>query len=70
MSNNKLNALLDEEHIKILFSIFKSKNIALRLVGGGIRDFLINREIRDIDSSYGETDKGHFIILLLFLVLL
>ena len=51
MSNNKLNALLDEEHIKILFSIFKSKNIELRLVGGSIRDFLINREIRDIDSA-------------------
>ena len=51
MSNNKINALLDEEHIKILFSIFKSKNIELRLVGGSIRDFLINREIRDIDSA-------------------
>ena len=51
MSNNKINALLDGEHIKILFSIFKSKNIPLRLVGGSIRDFLINREIRDIDSA-------------------
>ena len=51
MSNNKINTLLDEEHIKILFSIFKSKNIELRLVGGSIRDFLINREIRDIDSA-------------------
>ena len=51
MSNNKINALLDGEHIKILFSIFKSKNIELRLVGGSIRDFLINREIRDIDSA-------------------
>ena len=51
MSNNKINALLDVEHIKILFSIFKSKNIELRLVGGSIRDFLINREIGDIDSS-------------------
>ena len=51
MSNNKINALLDVEHIKILFSIFKSKNIEIRLVGGSIRDFLINREIRDIDSA-------------------
>ena len=40
MSNNKINALLDGEHIKILFSIFKSKNIELRLVGGSIRDWL------------------------------
>jgi len=51
MSNNKINALLDVEHIKILFSIFKSKHIELRLVGGSIRDFLIDREIRDIDSA-------------------
>ena len=51
MNNNKINALLDAVHIKILFSIFKSKNIELRLVGGSIRDFLINREIRDIDSA-------------------
>ena len=51
MSNNKIKALLDVEHIKILFSIFKSKNIELRLVGGSIRDFLIDREIRDIDSA-------------------
>jgi len=51
MSNNKINALLDEEHIKILFSIFKNKNIEFRLVGGSIRDVLINREIRDIDSA-------------------
>ena len=51
MSDNKINTLMNEEHIKILFSIFKNKNIEIRLVGGSIRDALINREIRDIDSA-------------------
>ena len=51
MSNNKINDLVDVEHIKILFSIFKNKNAQLRLVGGSIRDALINREIADIDSA-------------------
>jgi len=39
------------EHIKILLSIFKNKKAELRLVGGCIRDALINREIGDIDSA-------------------
>ena len=51
MSNNKKNTLVNVEHIKILFSIFKNKNAQLRLVGGSIRDALINREIADIDSA-------------------
>ena len=51
MSNNKINTLIDEEHIKILFSIFKNQNAEIRLVGGSIRDLLMNREIADIDSA-------------------
>jgi len=51
MNNNKINALIDEEHIKILFSIFKNHNSEVRLVGGSIRDVLMNREIGDIDSA-------------------
>ena len=51
MNNNKINALIDEEHIKTLFSIFKNQNTELRLVGGSIRDALMNREIEDIDSA-------------------
>ena len=51
MSNNKINTLIDEEHIKILFSIFKNQNADIRLVGGSIRDLLMNREIADIDSA-------------------
>ena len=51
MSNNKINSLIVEEHIKTLFSIFKNQNAEIRLVGGSIRDFLMNREIRDIDAA-------------------
>ena len=51
MNNNKINTLIDEDHIKILFSIFKNQNAEIRLVGGSIRDFLMNREIADIDSA-------------------
>ena len=51
MSNNKINTLIDEDHIKILFSIFKNQNAEIRLVGGSIRDLLMNREIIDIDSA-------------------
>ena len=51
MSNNKINTLIDEGHIKILFSIFKNQNAEIRLVGGSIRDLLMNREIADIDSA-------------------
>ena len=51
MSNNKINTLIDKEHIKILFSIFKNQNAEIRLVGGSIRDLLMNREIADIDSA-------------------
>jgi len=51
MSNNKINTLIDEQHIKTLFSIFKNQNAEIRLVGGSIRDFLMNREIADIDSA-------------------
>ena len=51
MNNNSIHALINEEHIKTLFSIFKNQNTELRLVGGSIRDALMNREIGDIDSA-------------------
>ena len=51
MSTKEINTLIDEEHIKILFSIFKNQNAEIRLVGGSIRDLLMNREIADIDSA-------------------
>jgi tRNA nucleotidyltransferase/poly(A) polymerase len=51
MRSNKINSLIEEEHIKTLFSIFKNQNAEIRLVGGSIRDLFINREIRDIDAA-------------------
>jgi poly(A) polymerase len=51
MSDNKVNNLLDLDHIKILFSIFKNHKSEVRLVGGCIRDILMHREIGDIDSA-------------------
>jgi len=51
MSDNKLNDLIDEENIKKMFSIFKNQNAELRLVGGSIRDVLLNRKIGDLDSA-------------------
>ena len=51
MNENKTNALLEKDHVKLLFSIFKNDNSELRLVGGSIRDVLINREIGDIDTA-------------------
>ena len=51
MTKNNINSLLDLDHIKLLFSIFKNNNSEIRLVGGSIRDTLINREIGDIDSA-------------------
>ncbi len=51
MRDNKINTLVCQEHIKTLFTIFKNRNAELRLVGGSIRDILIKREIRDIDSA-------------------
>ena len=51
MNENKTKTLLETDHVKFLFSIFKNYNSELRLVGGSIRDVLINREIGDIDSA-------------------
>ena len=51
MSSNKINALVGEEHIKTLFSIFKNNDAELRLVGGSIRDVIMSRFTSDIDSA-------------------
>jgi len=48
---NITNTLLETDHVKLLFSIFKNYNSEVRLVGGSIRDILINREIGDVDSA-------------------
>ena len=51
MNNNKISDLLNLEPIKFLFSIFKNHKSKIRLVGGSIRDTIINREIKDIDTA-------------------
>ena len=51
MEINKITNLLNLEHVKFLISIFKEKNIEIRLVGGCIRDALLEREIKDIDTA-------------------
>ena len=48
---NKVDELLNTDHVKFLFSIFEINNADIRLVGGCIRDSLINKELKDIDSA-------------------
>ena len=49
--NNNISKLLNTDSIKLLFSIFKKNDASIRLVGGSIRDALINRETKDIDTA-------------------
>ena len=51
MEINKITNLLNLDHVKFLISIFKENNIEIRLVGGCIRDALLEREIEDIDTA-------------------
>ena len=51
MEINKITNLLNLEHVNFLISIFKEKNIEIRLVGGCIRDSLLEREVKDIDTA-------------------
>ena len=45
MEINKITNLLNLEHVKFLISIFKENNIEIRLVGGCIRDALLERAV-------------------------
>ena len=51
MNNNKLSHLINLESIEFLFSIFNNRNSEIRLVGGSIRDAIIDKEIKDIDLA-------------------
>ena len=51
MNKNNISNLLNLDHVKILFSIFEKNEDKIRLVGGCIRDTLINKEIKDIDTA-------------------
>ena len=51
MKIDKITNLLDQETIRYLFSIFHNYKSEIRLVGGCLRDSLINREVKDIDLA-------------------
>ena len=51
MNINKKDNLLKLDQVKLLFSIFEKNNARIRLVGGCIRDALIEREVNDIDTA-------------------
>ena len=51
MSTKKIINLLNKDHIKFLFSIFKKNDAEIRLVGGSIRDAFLDKEIKDIDTA-------------------
>ena len=51
MNTKKISDLLDLDHVRILFSIFEKNEVNIRLVGGCIRDTLIDREFKDIDTA-------------------
>ncbi len=51
MKTDKIIYLIDQENIKYLFSIFHDAKSDIRLVGGSIRDTLIDREVKDIDTA-------------------
>ena len=47
----EFNSLLEQSSIKKLFSIFDNEKIDIKLVGGCIRDSLLNIETKDIDLA-------------------
>ena len=49
--NNNVTDLLNTNHVKLLFSIFEKNSADIRLVGGCIRDALMNGEVQDIDTA-------------------
>ena len=51
MNNKKTADLLNRTHIQLLFSIFENNKAEMRLVGGCIRDMILNKEIKDIDTA-------------------
>ena len=53
MEINKITNLLNLEHVKFLISIFKENNIEIRLVGGCIRDALLERGTMAAAESLG-----------------
>ena len=59
----KFNYLLEQSSIKKIFSIFDNEKIDIKLVGGCIRDSLLNIETKDIDLAVNS--KPHKVIKIL-----
>ena len=51
MTNNKIEDLLNIDHLRFLFSIFKTNKSEIRIVGGSIRDTLLERHTKDVDLA-------------------
>lgn len=51
MKEHSLSALINQKSIKFLFKIFESASKEICLVGGCIRDALLDKEARDIDIA-------------------
>ena len=51
MTNNKIKDLLNMDHLRFLFSIFKTNKSEIRIVGGSIRDTLLERHTKDVDLA-------------------
>ena len=51
MNTFSIDNLLNRRSVKSLFSLFDDKKGEIRLVGGCVRDTLLNRDIKDIDAG-------------------
>ena len=51
MTDNKIQDLLNMDHLKFLFSLFQSNRSEIRIVGGSIRDALLERKTKDVDLA-------------------
>ena len=51
MTNYKIKDLLNMDLLKFLFSIFKTNKSEIRIVGGSIRDTLLERHTKDVDLA-------------------
>ena len=55
MKEQSLSALINQKSIQFLFKIFENASKEICLVGGCIRDALLNKETRDIDLATNAT---------------
>ena len=63
MNNNSLFSLLDKNEVKTIINIFKKEGIDICLVGGCVRNAILNRQINDIDCAVNA--KPNFVVKIL-----